>query len=137
MDVRNCRTCGRLFNYLSGIPICDACKSALEEKFQIVKDYIRENKQAYITKIAEDCEVSVKQIKQWVREERLILSEDSNVYIECENCGAAIRMGRFCENCKAKMRGSLEHMYEPEPPAPDKDMFKTTSNKNKMRFLDN
>lgn len=139
MDVRNCRSCGRLFNYLAGPPICEACKNALEEKFVEVKEYIRENKEAYITRISEDCGVSVKQIQQWVREERLILTEGSNVYIDCENCGAPIRTGRFCEECKAKMRGTLESLYPGEQPAAKKGFFKenTTNNKNRMRFLDN
>jgi ribosomal protein L32 len=115
--------------------MCEACKAALEDKFQEVKEYVRNNKEAYINQIAEDCDVSVKQIKQWIREERLILTENSNVYIECENCGAAIRMGRFCEDCKNKMRGDLRSMYEAESTEAPKDYFKA-GNKNKMRFLD-
>ena len=38
MDVRNCKGCGRLFNYYGGVPLCKACKDKLEEKFQEVKD---------------------------------------------------------------------------------------------------
>lgn len=137
MDVKNCRSCGRLFNYLAGPYLCEACRNAMEEKFLEVKEYIRENKDANITQISEDCDVTVKQIKQWVREERLILSEGSNVYIECENCGAAIRTGRFCEDCKTKMRGTLQSLYPTGPADDGKDFFKTNPNKNKMRFLDN
>lgn len=37
MDVRNCKGCGRLFNYYGGVPLCKACKDKLEEKFQEVK----------------------------------------------------------------------------------------------------
>ncbi len=40
MNVRNCRKCGNLFNYVSGPPICMACREKLEEKFQEVKKYI-------------------------------------------------------------------------------------------------
>lgn len=134
MDVRNCRSCGRLFNHLSGPPICDSCKAALEEKFQEVKEYVREHDSAPISQVSEDCDVSVKQIKQWIREERLILSEGSGVYLECENCGAPVRMGRFCESCKAKLQGDLQSAYtskkEPEQPK------KKGNDKNRMRFLD-
>ena len=41
MNARNCRKCGKLFNYVSGPPICMACREALEKKFQEVKEYIR------------------------------------------------------------------------------------------------
>ena len=46
MDVRNCRGCGRLYNYIGGSyrNLCPDCVRKLEEKFDIVKDYIEENK---------------------------------------------------------------------------------------------
>ena len=40
MDVRNCKTCGRLFNYMGGAPLCPECKAALEKKFEDVKVYV-------------------------------------------------------------------------------------------------
>ena len=43
MDVRNCKGCGRLFNYYGGVPLCKTCKDKLEEKFQEVKEYLRQN----------------------------------------------------------------------------------------------
>ena len=36
MDVRNCRNCGRMFNYMGGAPLCNMCQKKLEEKFQEV-----------------------------------------------------------------------------------------------------
>lgn len=133
MDVRSCRSCGRLFNYLQGAPICPACKKRLEEKFIEVRDYVRENETASIKQISEDNDVSVKQIKQWVREERLVFTESSPVGIECENCGAMIRTGRFCNKCKNNMASTLKQMYEMPPAAPK---AKEDKGKDKMRFLD-
>ena len=66
MDVRNCRSCGRLFNYLSGPPICQACREKLEDKFQQVKEYLRENPNSSIQVVSDDYEVTVAQIRQWV-----------------------------------------------------------------------
>lgn len=43
MEVRNCRSCGRLFNYM-GAPLCPACQKKLEEKFQEVKAFLEENR---------------------------------------------------------------------------------------------
>ena len=48
MDVRNCRGCGRLFNYLQGPHLCPACMQKLEEKFSQVKDYLEDNPHATI-----------------------------------------------------------------------------------------
>ena len=48
MNARNCRKCGKLFNYVSGPPICMACREALEEKFQEVKNYIFEHRSVKI-----------------------------------------------------------------------------------------
>ena len=69
MDVRNCRGCGRLFNYLQGPHLCPACMQKLEEKFSQVKDYLEDNPHATIPEIAKDNDVSTRQIEQWVRED--------------------------------------------------------------------
>ena len=134
MDVKTCRSCGRLFNYLSGMPICPACKKRLEEKFVEVKEYIRENDTATVQQISEDNDVSVKQIKQWIREERLTFTDKSPVGIECEKCGAMIRTGRFCAKCKDSMASDLKQMYA--MPAAPTSSGSNRRDKDRMRFLD-
>lgn len=133
MEVRNCRSCGRLFNYMSGQPICEACKAALEDKFQEVKAYIRENPQSTIQMVSEDNEVSPKQIKQWIREERLTFAEDSPIGIDCERCGATIKTGRFCEACKDAMKNDLSSALYHEPV---EESPRSLRDGNRMRFLD-
>ena len=34
MDVKNCRKCKRLFNYIGGQQICPACREAIEAEFR-------------------------------------------------------------------------------------------------------
>ena len=96
MDVRNCRQCGRLFNYLSGPQICQACRDALEEKFQQVKEYVRSNPGATIQMVSEDNDVTVQQIRQWIREERLEFAADSPVGIECVQAGSVKLVRTAC-----------------------------------------
>lgn len=132
MNVRNCRTCGRLFNYISGIPICQACKEQLEEKFQEVKEYLRQNPNSTIQAVAQDNDVSIPQIKQWVREERLTFSEDSPIGIDCEVCGKTIKTGRFCEECKNKMKNDLDSVLYKPVVVEEK---KPVREREKMRFL--
>lgn len=61
MEVRNCRSCGRLFNYMGGAPLCPACQKKLEEKFQEVKAFLEENPNSSVETVAEELDVSVKQ----------------------------------------------------------------------------
>ena len=68
MNVRNCRKCGKIFNYVSGLPICPACRDEAEKKFQVVKKFIRENPRADIREVAAACEVETSQIQQWIRD---------------------------------------------------------------------
>lgn len=132
MDVRNCKGCGRLFNYMGGAPLCEACRKQLEEKFQEVKVYLEENPNSSVTQVADAMDISVKQIKQWIREERLSLSAPGADGIVCEQCGAPITTGRFCEKCKAGMvntlAGALDKPKQPEIKKQERDG-------NRMRFL--
>lgn len=135
MEVRNCRGCGRLFNYLQGPPLCPGCMAELEEKFQQVKEFLRENPKAPLNVISEENDVSVKQIKQWVREERLAFTEESQITLECEVCGGKVLSGRFCDKCKTNLQNDLASVTKRKGSvaAPKKN----TSQKDRMRFLDN
>lgn len=137
MDVRNCKSCGKLYNYISGQPpLCNACLKLLEEKFAVVKEYIYNHPGAGMQEVAEENEVSTMQIQKWIREERLAFSEDSVVGIECENCGTMIKTGRFCKACKDKLVNNLGSLYKEEEPQTKKVSLKDNQNP-KMRFLDN
>lgn len=132
MDVRNCKMCGNLFNF-TGSPICPACNKKMEEKFSVVKDYIRENPTSSISVVAEKTEVPIQQLKRWIREERLSFSKDSGVVIQCEKCGAAILTGRFCKECKRTMTKSLESLYSTAASNVER---KKSSESARMRFID-
>lgn len=136
MEVRNCRGCGRLFNYLQGPPLCPACVAELEEKFQQVKQYLRENPKAPLNEIAEENDVTVKQIKQWVREERLTFTEESQITLECEACGGRVLSGRFCDNCRTHLQNEFSGAIK-RSPAVAAAPKKSGSTKDRMRFLDN
>lgn len=132
MEVRACKQCKKLFNYLSGAPICPGCKAKLEEKFQKVKEYVREHPKEGIAEVAEANEVSTNQIRRWIREDRLSFSEDSGVGIDCESCGALIRSGRLCQKCKDKLLGRVDSLYG----TGDSIVEKKHREAARMRFLD-
>lgn len=137
MDVRNCRGCGRLYNYIGGSyrNLCPDCINELEEKFAEVKKYIEDNRTAMINEVSQVCEVSVKQIEQWVREERLCFADDSPIGLDCEVCGKTIKTGRFCDGCKSTMLNQFGSMYA--RPANNPGTRQKANPNARMRYLDN
>jgi len=138
MNVRNCRRCKRLFNYVIGPMYCNACREEMEAEYQKVRKYIQEHPHVDIRTVSEECDVDPGQIRQWVREERLEFSDDSSVGINCEKCGKMIKSGRYCDECKRNMTQAFTNVMasgrgtvlgqKPEPKKKDSP---------KMRFLDN
>lgn len=136
MNVSNCRGCGRLFNAIADENICPDCRKKLEDKFQTVKAYLEEKPHASLDEVSRENNVTVKQLKQWVREERLSFSENSVEGIDCENCGRLIRTGRFCDDCKSRLAHTLMNAY-PRPQAMKQDDSSRGGRRdgNRMRFL--
>lgn len=112
MEVRNCRKCRRLFNYIGGKNICPACKDELERTFIQVREYIRNNPGNSLQNIADDNEVDIQQIRDWIREGRLEVSKASGIEITCEKCGAKILKGRFCDKCIQKVADGLDGLVK-------------------------
>ena len=133
MNVLNCKGCGRLFNAVATERLCPECRKKLDEKFQEVKEYLEEHPNAGMNDISRDCDVSVGQIKRWIREERLTFSENSIEGSECENCGKLIKTGRFCDACKAKISNNLMSTINKEPQRKSNDNYRDTTNR--MRYL--
>lgn len=133
MEVKNCRKCRRLFNYIGGQPICPTCKEELEKKFQEVKTYIQDHRNSSVVEVAEECDVEESQIRQWVREERLMFADGAVAGIGCEVCGTPITSGRFCDKCKAGMINDLSKAGKrPEMPKIERTR---QADGNRMRFL--
>ena len=107
MKVQNCRKCRRLFNAVGDERYCPACNKLIEEKFKQVKEYLREYPDAPYTEVIEECDVESKQLQEWIREERLIISESSPIGIPCEKCGKPIRAGKYCPDCRRALAQML------------------------------
>lgn len=134
MNVRNCRKCRRIFNYVLGPVLCPNCREEEENKFQEVKKYVQEHKNSGIQEVSEECDVTVAQIRQWLREERLVLSEESPIGIGCERCGKMIKSGKFCDECRNQLSHTLQSaMGKKGTYVPTKEH---TRDGVRMRFLD-
>jgi hypothetical protein len=128
MEVKVCRNCRRLFNYYYGPDLCQDCirlvteerispdnknaspavKPLIKEeevKYEQVRDYIMNYPRASVAQIAEANDISPSKLFEWIRDERLEFSEDSEfAWFECEICGAKIKSGRLCGRCKIHKR---------------------------------
>jgi hypothetical protein len=126
--------CGRIFNYYSGVPLCQICKEKMEQKFQEVKEFIRQHPGVSIPEVSETCDVEPSQIRQWLREDRLELTQDSPIRLQCEGCGVEIRSGRFCDKCKGQTISGLKTMLDADKPKPQ-PKTKSEKDRERMRFL--
>ncbi len=130
MEVKVCKNCKKLFQYIYGPELCPECLKELswerteaedkpagflsgmkpplkddEAKFEQVKSYIIAHPKATIVQIAEDNDIMPVKLLEWVRDDRLEFSEDSkDAWFECEICKAKIKSGRLCNRCKLTVR---------------------------------
>lgn len=98
-EIRNCRGCRKMFQYVSGPVLCQVCRKLDEEEFKKVKDFLSDYPGATMQEVSTSTGVSPNKINRWLKEERLEVSETSPVALNCERCGARIRSGRFCIEC--------------------------------------
>lgn len=108
-DVRNCRKCGKIYNYIGGSPICPVCRQLEEEEFKRVKDYLYQNPGASITQVSTELEISIELIRRFLKEGRLeIVGDCANMVLECEVCGKSINSGRYCVECERELANGLK-----------------------------
>ncbi|MGL5677589.1 MAG: flagellar protein [Cellulosilyticaceae bacterium] len=132
MEVKTCRRCNKMFQYIGGKPICPRCKKKEEELFQVVKAYLRENVGATMEEVSEATGATLGMIQGFLREGRLEVTPDSPIALTCEQCGAKIRTGRFCDKCKNHLSNSLQDAANSMKPT----VTKEAKEKERMRFLD-
>lgn len=108
-EVKNCKKCGKIFTYIGGAPICQACRQLDEDDFRRIKDYLYDNPKSSVTQVSVDLDISVEKIKRFLKDGRLeITGEDGNMILECENCGKSIKSGRHCPDCERNLASGLK-----------------------------
>ncbi len=133
MQISNCRGCGRIFNILADEQLCPNCQKKMDEKFEVVKQFVEDNPNVPVETVARETETTMRQIRKWIREERLSFSPDSAYGIECENCGKMIHTGRFCDECKKKLSNTLRSALD--APKKEEKKTRTAAVHDKMRFI--
>jgi flagellar operon protein (TIGR03826 family) len=108
-DVRNCKRCGKIYNYIGGAPVCQDCREDDERIFKRVKEYLYDHAGASLSEVSTTLDVSVEKIKRYLKEGRLeIVGDGANMVLECEKCGKSIRTGRFCNSCSSELSKDLQ-----------------------------
>ena len=132
MEVKSCKRCGVLFHHVVGAPLCQKCKKKVEEDFQRVKEYLYEYPGAAMATVCEELDVTVRQVKQYLREGRLSVTIDSPIGLECERCKVRIITGRYCDNCIAAM----SNQFSTTAKGMERKSISKDEHKNRMRYLD-
>ncbi|NLJ85720.1 MAG: MerR family transcriptional regulator [Firmicutes bacterium] len=105
MALRNCSNCGTLFNAINpNMRLCAQCEEDEQERFDRVKEYLKEHATATVIEITKATGVERKEIFEWVRSGRIEIAGIEGLGIQCESCGTAITSGRFCVQCAVRMQ---------------------------------
>ncbi|MGL4346197.1 MAG: flagellar protein [Cellulosilyticaceae bacterium] len=131
MEVKTCKKCHKLFQYVTGPAICPACKQEEEKIFIAVKDFIRENKGATIEQVSRETGASVTLIEKFLKQGRLEVAEGLDIELTCERCGKSIKTGRYCDQCKGDIAANLDTMAK----GIRSSNVKEEDTKARMRFL--
>lgn len=132
MEVQTCSKCGRLFNWVEiGPRLCPFCKEKEEDTFKEVKEYLWDHRGATMIEVIENCGATEKQIKQWIREQRIEFSKESGVTVDCERCGRPIFSGKMCSECRKQMEAELKALSTGE----ELPVRKKGRDRDRMRFI--
>lgn len=118
-----CDYCGSklLENITMGTYRCQECGQDSYDDYQTIRNYLDKVGNATAVVIEQNTGVPKRIIEYFFRDEYLEIPKSSSVRVPCENCGAPIRTGTLCENCKSSMgsdkkmsnerRGSWHTLY--------------------------
>lgn len=103
-----CRYCGSGLQKISrGTYQCIECGKETYDDFQTIRNYLDKAGPTPALTIETDTGVPLKNIEYFLREEYLEIPKLSTFRISCEKCGAPIRTGYLCDQCKrAESQGS-------------------------------
>ncbi|MBP3889452.1 MAG: hypothetical protein J6F30_17645 [Cellulosilyticum sp.] len=107
MEVKICRNCKKMFQYITGPVLCPRCKQIEEELFLKVKEFLRENPGATLYEVTKVTGVSAALIEKFLRQGRLQVAIDSPITLNCERCGKKVVTGKYCNECKKEITDEL------------------------------
>lgn len=107
LNVANCPRCGRIYAKTMK-NLCPDCLREEEELYEKVYRFLRDNPKSTVQQVSKATDVPEERILNFLRQDRIMSSEWSQLTYPCETCGADISGGRFCESCNQKIQESLQ-----------------------------
>lgn len=101
-----CEYCGGDVEFATvGVYKCQICGKDNFDDFQTIRNYLDKAGATPSVVIARDTGVPRKVIDYFFKEEYLEIPRYSTIRAACANCGAPIRTGTLCEQCKNRQEG--------------------------------
>lgn len=118
MAVKLCTNCNLPFTQIRNEDQCTACTQKGDATFKRIKEYLYEHQGASASELVSNLGVSLKEIRQFLREDRLEVVGDGYSGLRCDKCDATIKSGRLCDACnreedyriKAENAASASHI---------------------------
>ena len=109
-DVRQCKYCNRLFQYISN-PHCPDCIHKLDDAEKKVRDFLYRSPGADVQQISEGTELEERLVLYLIKEGILTVNDGVNAPagsgLKCSVCGRGIATGTICETCRAHLGKQL------------------------------
>ncbi len=100
MRFDTCRKCNRVFQYTGGDILCPDCTKNNDGGLGTVREYLAMHPGVSATRAEEDTGVPASIIRQWLKSEKIVVSNARGIGLKCEKCGKVINSGRICHDCK-------------------------------------
>ncbi|MCH6263925.1 flagellar protein [Neobacillus citreus] len=126
----NCRKCGKLFLRIRDI--CDLCYQKQEDDYLKVTSHLRDYSSCTIQELSDATGVSVKQIREYILAQRILLRDFQNLSYPCETCGTMIQGEGKCPTCTGTLNHLLEQVdnkQEPQVTKERKSYLRVSSNR--------
>ena len=138
MTIRNCKKCGKIYQYDGVHKICLECRRKEEEEFEKVKKFLRNNPNSSINTVSRETGVEKKTIIEFIKNDRLIAEDiEIDVTIRCQRCGKEIKHGKYCEDCISELKNEIESIKQ-EKENKKKERYRNKENMHVAdRFKDN
>ncbi|MBR1931748.1 MAG: hypothetical protein IJ833_09825 [Lachnospiraceae bacterium] len=105
----HCEKCSGVMVYQGvGEYKCERCGFIDYDDYGKVRCYIEKRKGATAMEVEAATGVSQRTIRRMLKDARIEVANDSQMFLRCELCGKSIRSGRYCAECEMKVHRKFE-----------------------------
>lgn len=91
---------------------CPKCGYQEPTDYGRVRTFLEEHGNSTSLVIARETGVPIGKIQSFLRNGRLEIPEDSDIYIGCKRCGTDIRYGKYCPECATILKKELQDAFD-------------------------